>query len=54
MRRSGLSIMAAGALLPVSAMAADAPAAIDTGHTAWLLISPALVLMMTVDRKSGV
>ncbi|MFT8481670.1 ammonium transporter [Gluconobacter sp. P1D12_c] len=48
MRRSGLSIMAAGALLPVSAMAADAPAAIDTGDTAWMLISTALVLMMTV------
>ncbi|MBS0993339.1 ammonium transporter [Gluconobacter cerinus] len=48
MRRSGLSVMAAGALLPVSAMAADAPAAIDTGDTAWMLISTALVLMMTV------
>ncbi|MBS1068168.1 ammonium transporter [Gluconobacter cerinus] len=48
MRRSGLSIMATGALLPVSAMAADAPAAIDTGDTAWMLISTALVLMMTV------
>lgn len=48
MRRFGLSIMAAGALLPVSAMAADAPAAIDTGDTAWMLISTALVLMMTV------
>ncbi|GBQ99054.1 ammonium transporter [Gluconobacter cerinus NRIC 0229] len=29
-------------------MAADAPAAIDTGDTAWMLISTALVLMMTV------
>ncbi|GBR11618.1 ammonium transporter [Gluconobacter frateurii] len=48
MKGSCLSLMAAAALLPASAMAADAPAAIDTGDTAWMLISTALVLMMTV------
>lgn len=49
MKGSCLSlIMAAAALLPASAMAADAPAAIDTGDTAWMLVSTALVLMMTV------
>ncbi|WP_256445246.1 MULTISPECIES: ammonium transporter [unclassified Gluconobacter] len=48
MKGSCLLLMAAAALLPASAMAADAPAAIDTGDTAWMLISTALVLMMTV------
>ncbi|MFT8354251.1 MAG: ammonium transporter [Gluconobacter japonicus] len=48
MKGSCLSLMAAAALLPASAMAADAPAAIDTGDTAWMLVSTALVLMMTV------
>ncbi|KXV55121.1 ammonia channel protein [Gluconobacter japonicus] len=48
MKGSCLSLMAGAALLPASAMAADAPAAIDTGDTAWMLISTALVLMMTV------
>ncbi|GAP25780.1 ammonium transporter [Gluconobacter frateurii NBRC 101659] len=48
MKSSCLSLMAAAALLPASAMAADAPAAIDTGDTSWMLVSTALVLMMTV------
>ncbi|KXV20706.1 ammonium transporter [Gluconobacter japonicus] len=48
MKGSCLSLMAAAALLPASAMAADAPAAIDTGDTSWMLVSTALVLMMTV------
>ena len=48
MKGSCLSVMAAAALLPASAMAADVPVAIDTGDTAWMLISTALVLMMTV------
>ncbi len=48
MKGSCLSLMAVAALLPASAMAADAPVAIDTGDTAWMLISTALVLMMTV------
>lgn len=48
MKGSCLSLMAAAALLPASAMAADAPTAIDTGDTAWMLVSTALVLMMTV------
>lgn len=42
----------AGAALPAMAapaMAADpAPPAINTGDTAWMLVSTALVLMMTV------
>ncbi|KXV51566.1 ammonia channel protein, partial [Gluconobacter japonicus] len=48
MKGSCLSLMAAAAFLPASAMAADAPAAIDTGDTSWMLVSTALVLMMTV------
>jgi len=33
---------------PAAAFAADAPPAIDTGDTAWMLVSTALVLMMTI------
>src|SRR5512132_1910809 len=40
---------AAGALLlPALALAADEKPALDTGDTAWMLTSTALVLMMTV------
>ena len=40
---------AAGALLlPVMAMAADEKPKLDTGDTAWMLTSTALVLMMTI------
>jgi Amt family ammonium transporter len=42
-----LGTAAAGLLLAVSAHAADAPTAINSGDTAWLLTSSALVLLMT-------
>ncbi len=42
-----LGLVLAPALLSVPAMAADAPK-LDTGDTAWMLCSTALVLMMTI------
>jgi ammonium transporter, Amt family len=42
-----LGTAAAGLLLAVSVHAADAPTAINSGDTAWLLSSSALVLLMT-------
>ena len=39
---------AAASLLPAVAWAADPPAKIDSGDTAWMLTSTALVLMMTI------
>jgi Amt family ammonium transporter len=44
-RRALLAV--AALLLPASALAQDAPPAIDTGDTAWMLASAALVLLMT-------
>jgi Amt family ammonium transporter len=38
----------AGLLLPAAAWAADPPPKIDSGDTAWMLTSTALVLMMTI------
>ncbi len=45
----GLGLL--GSLLPIAALAQDAPApaaTIDSGDTAWMLVSTALVLMMTI------
>src|SRR4030088_307528 len=39
---------AAALLLPALALAADDKPKLDTGHTAWMLTSTALVLMMTI------
>ncbi len=44
---SALSFIAAGALA-APALAQDAPPAIDTGDTAWVIAASALVLMMTL------
>ena len=44
----GLSALAAAMLVAVPAFADDAPPKIDTGDTAWMLTSTALVLMMTI------
>lgn len=50
----GMKTSAAGAALiaglaaAIPAQAADAPPAIDSGDTAWMLVSTALVLMMTI------
>ena len=44
----GLSALAAAMLMAVPAFADDAPPKIDTGDTAWMLTSTALVLMMTI------
>lgn len=41
------SLMLLFLLLPAAALAADAPPKVDTGDTAWVLMSTALVLMMT-------
>ncbi len=51
--RSGVTVLLPALLLAGQAFAADAPAppkipAVDTGDTAWMLASTALVLMMTV------
>ncbi len=43
-----LGLASAAALLSAPAMAADTAAKIDTGDTAWMLCSTALVLMMTI------
>ena len=45
---TALGLAAIAALAPVSAMAQDATDVADTGDTAWILISSALVLMMTM------
>ncbi len=45
---SALSTAMGGFLMAGSAFAEDAPAKIDSGDTAWMLTSTALVLMMTV------
>ena len=44
----GLSALTAFLLLAAPAFAEDAPPKIDTGDTAWMLTSTALVLMMTI------
>ena len=44
----GLTALTAAMLLAVPAFAGDAPPKIDTGDTAWMLTSTALVLMMTI------
>ena len=44
----GLTALTAAMLLAVPAFAEDAPPKIDTGDTAWMLTSTALVLMMTI------
>jgi Amt family ammonium transporter len=44
---TGLGV-AGAALLPIAAWAADEKPKLDTGDTAWMLISTALVLMMTI------
>ena len=44
----GLTALTAAMLLAVPAFADDAPPKIDTGDTAWMLTSTALVLMMTI------
>ena len=44
----GLSALTAALLLAAPAFAEDAPPKIDTGDTAWMLTSTALVLMMTI------
>ncbi len=49
MKRGFLSLAAlAAAFIPVAAGAQDAAPKIDTGDTAWMLTSTALVLMMTI------
>jgi Amt family ammonium transporter len=47
-RRASALGAAATLLLSVPAFAADAPPKIDTGDTAWMLTSTALVLLMTI------
>ncbi len=49
-KKAGLAgVIGAAAMTSLPAMAADAaPPAIDTGDTAWMLVSTALVLMMTI------
>lgn len=42
-----LAIMLIGLFLPMTAAAAEGAAKVDTGDTAWLLISTALVMLMT-------
>ncbi|NHN85309.1 ammonium transporter [Acetobacter musti] len=42
------AILAVGFAVAAPARAADAPPAIDSGDTAWMLVSVALVLMMTI------
>ena len=44
----GLSALTAALLIAAPAFAEDAPPKIDTGDTAWMLTSTALVLMMTI------
>ena len=44
----GLTALTAAMLLAVPAFADDAPPKIDTGDTAWMMTSTALVLMMTI------
>ncbi|MSO99613.1 MAG: ammonium transporter [Acetobacteraceae bacterium] len=44
----GLTALAATMLVAVPAFADDAPPKIDTGDTAWMLTSTALVLLMTI------
>ena len=46
-RHSGLALAAAALLLPAGAWAQATEAHADTGDTAWMLISAALVLLMT-------
>ena len=48
LRRSVLSLAAGVVALPAIAQAAPAAAPIDTGDTAWMLVSTAFVLMMTI------
>ena len=49
MKRGFLALAAlAAAMAPMAAMAQDAAPKIDTGDTAWMLTSTALVLMMTI------
>ncbi|QDH18008.1 ammonium transporter [Swingsia samuiensis] len=48
MKRYSLLGLLFGVGAPLSAIAADKPAPIDTGDTAWMLVSTALVLMMTI------
>ncbi|GBR50793.1 ammonium transporter [Gluconobacter sphaericus] len=48
LRRSVLSLAAGAVALPAVAQAAPAAAPIDTGDTAWMLVSTAFVLMMTI------
>ena len=43
-----LAALVAAVALPGGALAQDAPPAIDSGDTAWMLTSTALVLMMTI------
>ena len=43
-----LGLVVSPVLISVPAIAADAPAKIDSGDTAWMLCSTALVLMMTI------
>ena len=47
-KRGSLLLAALGAAVPVAAVAQDAAPKIDTGDTAWMLTSTALVLMMTI------
>ncbi|NBO21541.1 MAG: ammonium transporter [Rhodobacteraceae bacterium] len=46
--RGFLALAALAALAPTAAMAQDAAPKLDTGDTAWMLTSTALVLMMTI------
>ncbi len=48
MKRGFLAWAALAALAPTAAMAQDATPKLDTGDTAWMLTSTALVLMMTI------
>ena len=45
---------AAALLLPVLALAADDKPKLDSGDTAWMLTSTALVLMMTIPGPGAV
>jgi Amt family ammonium transporter len=44
----GLSVLLPALLLALPALADDAPPKIDSGDTAWMLSSTALVLLMTI------
>jgi Amt family ammonium transporter len=48
MRMRGLMAALAAVMMPAIAFAAEQPAKLDSGDTAWMLTSTAIVLLMTI------